>query len=65
MSLKDTYSTLINPETEVPANILELTGITQEELDTAPKFFELAEDLLSSSPETVSLSLTMLTSTSI
>ena len=45
MSLKETYSTLVNPETEVPSSILELTGITKEELDTAPKFFEIAEDL--------------------
>ncbi len=45
ISLKDTYSTLVNPEVEVPSNILELTGITKEELDTAPKFFEVAEDL--------------------
>ena len=45
MSLKETYSTLVNPEVEVPNDILELTGITKEELDTAPKFFEIAEDL--------------------
>jgi DNA polymerase-3 subunit epsilon len=43
--LKDSYSTLVNPEVEVPKNILELTGITPEELETAPKFFEVAEDL--------------------
>ncbi len=45
MSLKETYSTLVNPELEVPNDILELTGITPEELETAPKFFEIAEDL--------------------
>lgn len=45
MKLKDSYSTLINPEVEVPNNILELTGITKEELETAPKFFEVAEDI--------------------
>ncbi len=43
--LKETFSTLVNPEVEVPNDILELTGITQEELEAAPKFFELAEDL--------------------
>lgn len=43
--LKDSYSTLVNPEVEVPKDILELTGITPEELETAPKFFEIAEDL--------------------
>lgn len=45
VSVKDTFSTLVNPEVEVPSNILELTGITTEELETAPKFFEVAEDL--------------------
>jgi DNA polymerase-3 subunit epsilon len=45
MRLLDSYSSLVNPEVAVPENILELTGITQEELETAPKFFELAEDL--------------------
>ena len=43
--VKDSFSTLVNPEVEVPANILDLTGITQEELKTAPKFYEIAEDL--------------------
>ncbi|MCR9203805.1 MAG: 3'-5' exonuclease [Halobacteriovoraceae bacterium] len=43
--LKDSYSTLVNPEVEVPKDILDLTGITTEELETAPKFFEIAEDL--------------------
>ncbi|MCF8058674.1 MAG: 3'-5' exonuclease [Bacteriovoracaceae bacterium] len=45
VSLIDSYSTLVNPEVEVPNDILELTGITLEELKTAPKFFEVAEDL--------------------
>ena len=45
MSLIETYSTLVNPELEVPSDILELTGITKEELETAPKFFEISEDL--------------------
>lgn len=43
--LKDSYSTLVNPEVEVPNEILDLTGITSEELEEAPKFFEIAEDL--------------------
>jgi DNA polymerase-3 subunit epsilon len=45
VSLKETFSTLVNPELKVPNDILELTGITEEELEAAPKFFELAEDL--------------------
>ena len=45
VSLKETFSTLVNPEVKVPNDILELTGITEEELESAPKFFEIAEDL--------------------
>lgn len=45
LAVKETYNTLVNPEVEVPSDILDLTGITNEELETAPKFFEIAEDL--------------------
>jgi len=45
VSLKETYSSLVNPELKVPNDILQLTGITTEELEQAPKFFEIAEDV--------------------
>ncbi len=37
------YETLINPEVPVSAFVRDLTGITQRELDQAPKFHEVAE----------------------
>jgi DNA polymerase III epsilon subunit-like protein len=46
MVIRETYSTLINPECIVGNDILNLTGLTQEELDEAPCFYEKADDLL-------------------
>ncbi len=37
------YETLINPEVPVSAFVRELTGISQRELDLAPKFHEVAD----------------------
>ncbi|MCX8209628.1 MAG: exonuclease domain-containing protein [Lewinella sp.] len=42
----ETYETLINPETWIPAGIVELTGITQEMVKTAPKFQEVAKRII-------------------
>ncbi len=39
------YETLINPEVPVSSFIKEFTGITQRELDQAPKFHEVAESI--------------------
>lgn len=39
----DTYHTLVNPEREVPSNIVALTGITQAEVDTAPVLADIAD----------------------
>lgn len=39
----ETYQTLVNPETYIPSNIIRLTGITDEMVSTAPKFFEVAK----------------------
>jgi DNA polymerase-3 subunit epsilon len=41
----EVYETLINPEVPVSPFIRELTGITQRELDQAPKFHEVAESI--------------------
>ncbi len=38
----DQYETLINPERYIPYGITELTGITQEMVADAPKFYEVA-----------------------
>ena len=42
----DTYQTLINPERSIPYNIIQLTGITNELVADAPKFFEVAKDIV-------------------
>jgi len=41
----DEYQTLINPECGIPMGITSLTGITNEMVADAPKFFEVAKDI--------------------
>lgn len=42
----DTYETLVNPETYIPYGITQLTGITQEMVQNAPKFYEVAKKVV-------------------
>ena len=42
----DTFSTLINPERSIPWNITQITGITDEMVAHAPKFFEVAKQIV-------------------
>jgi DNA polymerase-3 subunit epsilon len=42
----DQYETLINPETYIPYGITQLTGITQEMVADAPKFYEVAKKIV-------------------
>ncbi len=42
----DTYQTLINPETAIPYNIVQITGITQDMVADAPRFFEVAKKIV-------------------
>lgn len=42
----DTYSTLINPECYVPYGITQLTGITQDMVQGAPRFCEVARKVV-------------------
>jgi len=42
----DRWSSLVNPETYVPAGITELTGITQQMVDAAPRFYEIARQVV-------------------
>ena len=42
----DEYQTLINPEKGIPIGITSLTGISNEMVADAPKFYEVAKDIL-------------------
>ncbi|NJC26942.1 exonuclease domain-containing protein [Neolewinella antarctica] len=42
----DSYQTLVNPETRIPAGIIQLTGITMEMVADAPKFCEVARKIV-------------------
>ncbi len=42
----DEYSTLINPEKNISYNITRITGITNEMVENAPKFWEVAKDIV-------------------
>ncbi|GAB4495676.1 MAG: exonuclease domain-containing protein [Saprospiraceae bacterium] len=42
----DTFSTLINPERSIPWNITMVTGITDEMVAQAPKFYEVAKQIV-------------------
>ena len=49
----DEFSTLINPERRVPPFITSLTGITNEMLEDAPKFYEIASKIVEITRDTV------------
>jgi len=40
------FSTLINPERNIPCFITSLTGITNEMVEEAPKFYEVARRIV-------------------
>ena len=42
----DSFETLINPERVIPYNITQITGITQEMVQDAPKFYEVAKTIV-------------------
>ncbi len=42
----DEYSTLINPEKKIPYRIIQLTGINNQMVDDAPKFYEIAKKIV-------------------
>lgn len=42
----DSWESLINPERNIPANITRITGITNDMVQDAPKFFEVAKKVV-------------------
>jgi len=46
VTVTETYHTLINPECNIPWNITRLTGITDEMVASAPKFYEVAKKII-------------------
>lgn len=44
--LVDTFQTLINPGDYIPPEILSMTGISMSEVENAPHFWEIKDDLL-------------------
>jgi DNA polymerase III subunit epsilon len=46
LTVVDKFSTLINPERRIPVYIERLTGITNEMVQKAPKFYEAAKQIL-------------------
>jgi DNA polymerase-3 subunit epsilon len=45
-SVTDEWSTLVNPEKEIPYFITGLTGITNEMVANAPRFYEIAKEIV-------------------
>lgn len=45
--VKEEFQTLVNPETSIPSFITALTGISDEMVEDAPKFAEIAADFMS------------------
>jgi len=42
----DEYSTLINPEKKIPYRIIQMTGINNQMVESAPKFYEIAKKIV-------------------
>ncbi|MDT7830851.1 exonuclease domain-containing protein [Flavobacteriaceae bacterium S356] len=51
--IMDEYTTLVNPESTIPAFITNLTGITDAMVRTAPKFYEIAKKVQEFTKDTI------------
>ena len=52
-SIVDEFTSLINPEREIPSFVSRLTGITDEMVAVAPKFYEVAKRIIEMTEECV------------
>ena len=46
LAITDVFTTLINPERRIPEHITRLTNITNEMVENAPKFYEVAKKII-------------------
>ena len=42
----ESFSTLINPEKKIPYRIIQITGINNQMVESAPKFYEVAKKIV-------------------
>lgn len=49
----DEFTTLLNPETEIPYRITQLTGINNKMVNDAPKFYEVAKHIVEMTKDTI------------
>jgi DNA polymerase-3 subunit epsilon len=49
----DEFTTLLNPEIEIPYRITQLTGINNKMVDEAPKFYEVAKHIVEMTQDTI------------
>ncbi len=47
------YSSLVNPERSIPPHITRITGITNDMVMNAPKFYEIAKDIIKYTKDTI------------
>ena len=46
VEILDQYATLINPERSIPHEITRITGITDDMVQNAPRFYEVAKEIV-------------------
>ena len=49
----ESYETLVNPERSIPSNITRITGITDDMVADAPKFYQIAKKIVELTEDTI------------